>query len=228
MDDRLRTLVRRVNLNDISIEEIDYLASSCLLDFVCCLTEDQFVTVKQIVYHMSDEEARLLHASICCQRPATGPNALGKPGEGGGTQGTGLTECQQALVDQICSDLVQTATRSLLDYLKTVYDLSDDNRYKAALQALRVMLIAMQLLCIDKTRARETIRGLCTVWSDWRENGGTGRKAFWNIINQLLGPLWRTLTELLAEKLDSCCKEPATPGSIPNWAQDVITGAGTQ
>jgi hypothetical protein len=216
-----REAVRGLSLSDPDPVDLRLLARRCLLDWLCnCnVTAQQLIDLKFVLSRLSDVEIRLLLCYVCDM--VRGKEAPTHP-----DTGQTLSECQQEVIDRLCSDLAQTAIRAMIEYLKTSEGVQPDTKYRAALHAFRVVLHAIQLACTDQTKAAEVVNGLCAVYVDYRDNGQLKTKLFWAFILNLMGPSIKEFFLFIGEKLEKCCRIQPPRGSLPAWAEDIITGGG--
>lgn len=194
------------------------------LNYLCCITADQLLDLRDGLRGMPDDEVKLIHSMVCgCAVPASNGGAT--PGTPGGQ--ASADKCQQDFVNTMCSQNVQT-TIALLDeaigIIAVIGGLSGKipGKVVKALLALSAGLSVWRLACENKQIDVGALHTICSVYD-------TAKSA----VRLLPGDTDATLVNALVKffsmeeitnTINKCCNSaPIATASDPPWIDDPLT-----
>jgi hypothetical protein len=189
------------------------------LTWLCCLTADQFIEVRDLFDGMSDTDLRTMHETICACAVVASP----QNGGAGGTTPTDTMDCSKIFEETMCDNeavlAVAIAAKEAIDLVllgAVAVPLPQAKVVVPALYALANVLEGWTYACALEGITHETLHGICNAVTAVRDSYNS-----WGLLAMPLKPVeWLLESSGFAEFVNMCCDDAAVQAAqIPRGAQ---------
>lgn len=198
------------------------------LNYICCLTADQMIELRDGLRGMEDDDIRLIYKSTCACNASISGTDMGASTPSGGAAGEATaSNCRDKFVSTMCSQTIQT-TIALVDEAIGAIAVAGGVTGKLPgstvkkLLALSAAFSAWRLACETKSVTAEVLHGICMAYN--------GAKS---IISLLPGNLDATIANAFTSffnlqdvvaTINQCCNSPELASTTPPaWSDDPVT-----